>query len=42
MKNLQSGHRTEVVFRELEYGIDIKPDIFTERYLRDAPAKWVR
>jgi outer membrane lipoprotein-sorting protein len=42
MKNLQSGHRTEVVFRETEYGVDIRSDIFTERYLRDAPAKWVR
>ena len=42
MKNLQSGHRTEVVFRETEYGVGIKPDIFTERYLRDAPAQWVR
>jgi outer membrane lipoprotein-sorting protein len=42
MKNLQSGHRTEVVFRETEYGVDIKQDIFTERYLRDAPAQWVR
>jgi outer membrane lipoprotein-sorting protein len=42
MKNLQSGHRTEVVFRETEYGVGIKEDIFTERYLRDAPAQWVR
>jgi outer membrane lipoprotein-sorting protein len=42
MKNLQSGHRTEVVFRETEYGVKIKQDIFTERYLRDAPAQWVR
>jgi len=42
MKNLQSGHRTEVVFREIEYGVGIKQDIFTERYLRDAPAQWVR
>jgi hypothetical protein len=42
MKNLQSGHRTEVVFRETEYGVDIKQDIFTERYLRDVPSKWVR
>ena len=42
MKNLQSGHRTEVVFRETEYGVQLKQDIFTERYLRDAPAQWVR
>lgn len=42
MKNLQSGHRTEVVFRATEYGVGIKQDIFTERYLRAAPAPWVR
>jgi outer membrane lipoprotein-sorting protein len=42
MKNLQSGHRTEVIFRATEYGVGIKQDIFTERYLRDAPAQWVR
>jgi outer membrane lipoprotein-sorting protein len=42
MKNLQSGHRTEVVFRETEFDVGIKQDIFTERYLRDAPAQWVR
>lgn len=42
MKNLQSGHRTEVVFKEVSYDAGLKQDIFTERYLRDAPAQWVR
>lgn len=42
MRNLQSGHRTDVVFLETEYGVGLKQDIFTERYLRDAPAQWVR
>jgi len=42
MKNLQSGHRTEVVFQEVRYDVGLRPDIFTERYLRDAPAQWVR
>ena len=42
MKNLQSGHRTEVVFKEVNYDAGLKQDIFTERYLRDAPAQWVR
>jgi outer membrane lipoprotein-sorting protein len=42
MKNLQSGHRTEVVYQEVEYDVGLKPDIFTERYLRDAPGQWVR
>ncbi len=42
MKNLQSGHRTEVVYQEVEYDVGLKQDIFTERYLRDAPGQWVR
>jgi len=42
MKNLQSGHRTDVVYLETGYGVGLKQDIFTERYLRDAPAQWVR
>jgi outer membrane lipoprotein-sorting protein len=42
MKNLQTGHRTEVVFQEVEYGLGLTQDIFTERYLRDAPRQWVR
>jgi outer membrane lipoprotein-sorting protein len=42
MRSLRSGHRTEVVFLETEYGVGLKQDIFTERYLRDAPAQWVR
>jgi outer membrane lipoprotein-sorting protein len=42
MKNLQSGHRTEVIYREVGYDVGLKPDIFTERYLRDAPGQWVR
>jgi len=42
MKNLQSGHRTEVFFQEVGYDVGLKQDIFTERYLRDAPREWVR
>jgi outer membrane lipoprotein-sorting protein len=42
MKNIQSGSRTEVVFREVQYGVGMKPDVFTERYLRDPPAELVR
>lgn len=42
MENLQSGHRTTVVFQEIGYDVGLKPDVFTERYLRDAPAQWVK
>ena len=42
MKNLQNGHRTEVAYQEVEYDVGLKDDIFSERYLRDAPKQWVR
>lgn len=42
MKNLQSGHRTEVTYQETEYGVGLGQDIFSERYLRDPPKQWVR
>jgi outer membrane lipoprotein-sorting protein len=42
MKNVQSGHRTEVVFESVAYDVGIPLDIFTERSLQQAPEKWIR
>ena len=42
MKNLQTGQSTEVVFLEVEYNIGLQDEIFTERYLRKPPEKWIR
>lgn len=42
MKNMQNGHHTEVVFKEIRYDVGLKPELFTERHLRDAPAQWVK
>ena len=42
MKNVQSGHRTEVVFGSVSYDVGIPADIFTERSLQQAPEKWIR
>lgn len=42
MKNVQSGHRTEVVFENVSYDVGIPPDVFTERSLQQAPEKWIR
>jgi hypothetical protein len=42
MKNVQSGHRTEVVFQGVSYDLGIPPEIFTERSLQQAPEKWIR
>lgn len=42
MKNIKTGHRTEVTFQEVEYNLGIEDDIFSERYLRRPPLQWVR
>jgi outer membrane lipoprotein-sorting protein len=42
MKNLQTGQGTEVVFREIEYNVGLEDEIFTERFLKKPPEKWIR
>ncbi len=42
MKNLQNGHWTEVVFQEIEYNVGLEDSLFSERYLRNPPSRWVR
>jgi len=41
MKNLQSGHSTETVFSKVDYNIGIEDSLFTERYLKQPPKKWL-
>lgn len=41
MKNLQSGHSTEVLFTKADYNINIEDGLFSERYLRQPPRKWI-
>ncbi|MDO8539685.1 MAG: outer membrane lipoprotein-sorting protein [Opitutaceae bacterium] len=41
MKNVKSGHRTEVVFREVRYRVGLTDEVFTERSLRRPPAPWI-
>jgi hypothetical protein len=41
MKNVKTGHRTEVSFISVSYNIGLTHDIFTERYLRRPPRKWL-
>lgn len=41
MKNLQSGHRTEVTFIKADYNIGLEDSLFTERFLKQPPKKWV-
>jgi hypothetical protein len=42
MKNLQTGHRTETSFNAVSYDVGLKQNLFTERYLRNPPRKWIR
>lgn len=41
MKNLQSGHRTEVAYIKTDYDLGIQDSLFSERYLRQPPRKWI-
>ncbi len=41
MKNLQSGHRTEVTYLKTDYNIGIEDSLFSERYLKQPPKKWI-
>jgi len=42
MKNVKTGHRTEVTFQSTKYNLGIGDDIFSERYLRRPPAEWIK
>lgn len=42
MKNVQNGHRTAVSFSQVEYNVGVPNDLFSERSLRNPPARWVR
>jgi outer membrane lipoprotein-sorting protein len=42
MVNKKTGHSTTVVFQDTAYNVGIEPDVFTERYLREPPRKWVQ
>lgn len=41
MKDLRRNSQTELVFSRVEYDIDIPESIFTERYLRKPPTKYM-
>lgn len=41
MKNLQSGHSTEVTYIKSDYNIGIEDSLFSERFLKQPPKKWI-
>jgi hypothetical protein len=42
MRNVQSGHRTEVTLTETRYNLRLLPDLFSERALRTPPTELIR
>ncbi|MCF7916286.1 MAG: outer membrane lipoprotein-sorting protein [Candidatus Omnitrophica bacterium] len=40
--NLASGSETIVEFEEVDYNLGLSEDIFSERYLRRPPRRWIR
>jgi negative regulator of sigma E activity len=41
MKNLQSGHMTEVKYIKTDYNLGIEDSLFSERFLKQPPKKWI-
>ena len=42
MKNVKTGHRTEVVYESISYDLGLKDKDFSERRMRRPPRKWLR
>ena len=42
MRDVKKEHRTEVVFESVAYDVGLPDDLFTERYLRQPPAEWIK
>ena len=41
MKNLQSRHTTEVTYLKVDYNIGVEDSLFSERFLKQPPKKWI-
>ncbi len=41
MRNLETGHSTEVVFEKIEYSLGLEDSLFTERALKNPPKKLI-
>jgi hypothetical protein len=42
MANVKSGHKTEVIFQRIQYNVGIGDDLFSERFLRRPPERWIK
>ncbi len=41
MKNIQSGHTTEVTFTKADYNVGVEDSLFSERYLKQPPRRMI-
>ncbi len=41
MKDVKTGHRTEVSYQKTEFNVGLTDDVFTERYLKKPLKKWI-
>ena len=41
MKNVQSGHSTQVTFEKADYNLGLGDSLFSERFLKQPPRKWI-
>ena len=41
MTNLKKNQHTTVSFKDIEYNVGVKPDIFQERYLKNPPREYI-
>ena len=42
MMNVKTGHKTDVVFEDVQYEVGLGDDLFSERYLRRPPERWIK
>jgi outer membrane lipoprotein-sorting protein len=42
MKNLKTGHRTEVFYKSVSYNLGLEDKDFSERHMRRPPSAWIR
>ncbi len=42
MKNLKTGHRTVVTFKKVSYNVGLPDNLFSERFLKMPPRKWIK
>jgi len=41
MENVKNKHQTLVTYNQVEYNLGIEPDLFTERFLKRPPTRWI-